>query len=815
MTSTSGTTSAPAPATHAAGLIHHPAALLHSLDQIAATWATPILGDVITVISLYVLVRARIRERRNRSFAQDARVVEISAPPEAPLTGGEALWANLLGLHRPRTARLLHGQPHVAFEYCFTPDGHTIRLWVPARVPPGLVEHAIEAAWPGARTTVADHAPPPVPVTGAVAQGGRLVPARTDAIPIRSKHEHDPLRALFGAVSDLRPGEAACVQVIARPASARRARALRRTLNSLLGKPTGATGLKARFFNSLTPGKAPARTTTGPAPWRDPRTDADARAAAGKLAGPLWEAEIRYAAAAPTTHDDAAGRARGLAHAVASSSGVYAERNHLRRRHLRHPAHALAGRRFARGALYSIPEIAALAHLPADLVVPGLVRAGARPVPPSIRIPAASTPARPAKPLGDADTGQPRPVAIPVADTRHHLHVIGATGSGKSTFMANLILDDVHHGRGVVAIDPKGDLITDLLDRLPAEAATRTVLVDPDDGADPPRINMFDGADPDVAVDNLVGIFKRIYAGFWGPRTDDLLRATCLTLLTAKNIYQAPTIAHIPPLLTSTPARRRAIAALPREGAETLRTFWSWWEQMSEPSRAHAAAPLLNKLRAFLLRDFVAKTVARGTSTLDITTALDGGVCLVRLPKGVLGDETVRLLGSFVVAKTWQAASARARLGRPRHDAALYVDEAHNFLTLPYGLEEMLAEARAYRLSMVLAHQNLAQLPGDLREGLSANARSKIYFSVSPEDARQLERHTLPTLRAHDLSHLAAYQAAARLVVDAEDQPAFTLATRPAPRPVPGRADHIRTAARRNAHPPAGAGTGARENGEP
>jgi hypothetical protein len=405
--------------------------------------------------------------------------------------------------------------------------------------------------------------------------------------------------------------------------------------------------------------------------------------------------------------------------------------------------------------------------------------------------------------LGDADAGPARAIALPVADARRHLHVIGATGSGKSTLLANLVLDDAADGRGVVVIDPKGDLVADLLDRLPEQAAHRTVLFDPEDPADPPRINMFEGDQPDVAVDNLVGIFKRIYSGFWGPRTDDLLRAAALTLLTACRQNPGlgvPTLAHIPALLTNDATRRRYVNALnPREHA-VLRTFWDWFEQLSPPSRAHATAPLLNKLRAFLLRDFALKTVATGATSIDLGAVLDGGLCLVRLPKGVLGDETVRLLGSFLVAKVWQSAIARARLGAPRRDCSLVIDECHNFLTLPIGLEEMLAEARAYRLALILAHQDLAQLPSDLREGISANARSKLIFNVSPEDARHLEKHTLPVLTAHDLSHLGAYQAAARLVIDAADQPACTLTTRPLPPPIPGRAEAIRHGARTHNH---------------
>src|SRR5207249_9631482 len=143
-----------------------------------------------------------------------------------------------------------------------------------------------------------------------------------------------------------------------------------------------------------------------------------------------------------------------------------------------------------------------------------------------------------------------------------------------------------------------------------------------------------------------------------------------------------------------------------------------------------------------------------------------------RVPKGLLGEDTARLLGSFVVAKAWQAATGRAALGQDaRVDASLYVDECQNFLTLTRSFDEILAEARGYRLSLVLAHQHLGQLPRDLRDGISANARNKVFFSMSPEDAFVLARQTSPQLTDHDLANLGAYQAAARLVVKGKDQP--------------------------------------------
>jgi TraM recognition site of TraD and TraG len=181
-------------------------------------------------------------------------------------------------------------------------------------------------------------------------------------------------------------------------------------------------------------------------------------------------------------------------------------------------------------------------------------------------------------------------------------------------------------------------------------------------------------------------------------------------------------------------------------------------------------------------------------------------LCLVRVPKGMLGADASSLFGSLVVAKVWETVSHRARLPEARRaDCALYIDECHNFLNLPHGLADLLAEARAYRLSVTLAHQNLTQLPRDLREAVSANARSKIYFAVSPEDSRDLERHVTPGLSAHDLAHLGGFQAAARLIASSAETPAFTLRTQPLPPPIPGRARLIRTTSRNTYGRPAAA----------
>jgi hypothetical protein len=214
--------------------------------------------------------------------------------------------------------------------------------------------------------------------------------------------------------------------------------------------------------------------------------------------------------------------------------------------------------------------------------------------------------------------------------------------------------------------------------------------------------------------------------------------------------------------------------------------------------RAQAIGPLLNKLRAFLLRGPVRAIVGQPRTTLDIPRALnEGRLLLARLPKGTLGEDTSRLLGSMIVARVWQAALARAAVAQEqRADAALYVDEVQNFLNLPTPIPDVLAEARGYRLSLVMAHQHLGQLTRELREGIAANARTKVYFQVSREDAQALEREVRPELAAHDLAHLPVYTAAVRLCHNGQTSRAFTIKTEPLPAEISGQIEMVRAANR-------------------
>jgi hypothetical protein len=793
------------------------------LGHLAATWA-PLL--VVVVLAL-VIAFVSLRQIRGLRFNEGAHLVIILAPPDVDPYGAATLWMNMVALLRPGWRRLISGQPHLGFEITSSDAGLTMAVWVPGSVPVEFISRSIEAAWPGARSTTVAATPP---LTGAgTSTGGQLRLSRPEHFPLKTDHKVDPLRPLLGALASFIEGESACMQILARPVTGRR---LAKLHKAAVARRAGLSTTKtARFMDMVTPGP------TAKASEVDPSRSGEVADILEKSGQPCWAISVRYGVATSDVGPATKARLAGRAHAVASSFALFSGRNHFVRRRLANSATVLAARRFGKGDLVSVTELAALAHLPTDISVPGLSRAGARAVAPppavarfssaaqslesartanddaetsvtAITTTKAAIPIDRPKVLGDAQAGGRRVVSLSVADARFHLHVMGATGSGKSTLLTNLVLGDVEAGRGVVVIDPKGDLITDLCDRLPAGSEERTVLIDPQDPTAAPVLNVLDGDDPDLVVDNLVGIFRSIFAAFWGPRTDDIFRSACLTLMRYAAATGKPTsLADVPRLLSDDKFRAPRVAAVV-DDTVGLGGFWLSYEAMSESNRAQVIGPLMNKLRAFLLRDFVRSVVGRPGSSFNMGDVLDGGICLVRVPKGILGEETAKLLGSFVVAQVWQTALHRARLGQStRVDATLVVDECQNFLNLPRSFDEMLAEARGYRLSMVLAHQHLGQLPRELREAVSANARSKVWFSMSPEDAHGLARHVAPEVSEHDLAHLGAFTAATRLVVDGEETAAFTLCTRPVPGVQAGRAEAIRSANRKRHYRPEGDGT--------
>ncbi|BEK97094.1 type IV secretory system conjugative DNA transfer family protein [Nocardia seriolae] len=408
-------------------------------------------------------------------------------------------------------------------------------------------------------------------------------------------------------------------------------------------------------------------------------------------------------------------------------------------------------------------------------------------------------------PPRDPRRGHPKPlgvnggqvIGLRVPDARHHIHVPGITGTGKSTWLANLTLAEAAAGRGVVLLDCQGDLARNVLERLPLECADRLVIFDPAEHDAPPVWNVLTllGADTvqarEYTAETITGTFRRVYAQAWGPRMDEWFRAACLTLIRRPG----STLADIIPLLTQPGYARRLVERYGTPGG--LEGYWQGYDDLTAVQRQQLYGPVISRLRPVMSHQFARDLLATPTSTVDLSEILDGGILIARLPKGELGEHGAVLIGSLLLSGLWSATTRRAeRAPEDRPDATIIVDECHNFLHLPIGVDDALAESRGYRVSLVLAHQHLGQLPTDIRGAVDANARNKIVFRVSPADATKIAAHFTPIFDDTDLAHRPNFGISARIINNGTDAAPFDLAALPLPDPIPGRGGALRAAAR-------------------
>ncbi|MHB9149804.1 MAG: type IV secretory system conjugative DNA transfer family protein [Thermoleophilia bacterium] len=407
----------------------------------------------------------------------------------------------------------------------------------------------------------------------------------------------------------------------------------------------------------------------------------------------------------------------------------------------------------------NVRELAALVAWPlGEEAYPGVRRAAARLLKPNETVPEAGRiVARSTFP------GSERPLALGPRDALQHLHVLGPTGVGKSTLLLNLVTQDIVAGRGVVVIDPKGDLVEDVLARIPAGRMNDVVVLDPADEERPVGLNVLRGGErsPELIADQVLAVFHGLYRENWGPRTQDILHASLLTLAGRPDM----TLCALPVLLSNPRFRRDITKTLTDEIA--LKPFWSWYEALSEGERQQAIAPVMNKLRAFLLRPRMRAVIGQADPSFGLSDIFrKRGVLLVSLAKGLLGPEAAALLGSLVVSQLWQAALGRVRVPADRRSPVMvYVDEFQDYLHLPTDLADVLAQARGLGVGLTLAHQHLAQLPNAVRSAVLANARSRVCFQLSHEDAK-LVAATTDDLAAFDLQGLGRYEAYVSLVAD-------------------------------------------------
>ena len=344
-------------------------------------------------------------------------------------------------------------------------------------------------------------------------------------------------------------------------------------------------------------------------------------------------------------------------------------------------------------------------------------------------------------------------------------------------------------------IEPKGDLIDAILERIPQHRRGDVVVLDAADLSAPVGLNPLasaTGARRELVVDQLLATLHGLWKDSWGPRTHDILHAGLLTLAGE----HGASLIGLPQLFTDDTYRRQVAARAVERDPWGLASFWAWFDQLSAENRAQVLAPVMNKLRSFILRPSLRAILGQISPRFDLHQIFtERRVLLVNLANGSIGAEASGLLGSILVAQLWQLTQERSRLGpERRHPVMVSIDEFQDYLHLSSDVADVLAQARGLGVGLTLAHQHLGQLTPDIRDSVLANARSRVVFRLPQRDARAIaDGHA--EITPEDIAGLDRYGIYTSLLADGTVTPFASGRTRDLP-PALGAAAEIRAASR-------------------
>ena len=339
-----------------------------------------------------------------------------------------------------------------------------------------------------------------------------------------------------------------------------------------------------------------------------------------------------------------------------------------------------------------------------------------------------------------------RPVQFPLASRAHHLWIVGQTGTGKTTLLESLVLQDIAADRSVLVIDPHGDLIEQVLGKIPPRRGKDVILFDPADTAFPLGLNPLQGKTEDEqaqVVSTFIGLLRKLFdpqaQGIVGPRFEHAARNGLLTVMAAPH---GGTLLDFIRVFTDDRFMREL---LPHVKDPLVRRYWT--DQIARTKNFHRSEVLdyvVSKFGAFVTDFTLRRILGQHESSFSFRAAMDSGkIVLMSLAKGRLGSANANFLGLILLPMILQAALSRASLPvEQRRDVALYVDEFQNYAT--DSLAQMLAESRKYHLSLTLANQHVGQLTSEIRDAVIGNVGSILSFRLGAADAAAMSRFWPP-----------------------------------------------------------------------
>ena len=362
-------------------------------------------------------------------------------------------------------------------------------------------------------------------------------------------------------------------------------------------------------------------------------------------------------------------------------------------------------------------------------------------------------------------------------DRRRHTYIIGKSGTGKTTLIANMAIDDIRKGRGVAVIDPHGDLCNNILDYVPSSRINDVCYFNPADPEYVYPLNVLEAnndSQKELIASGVLSIFKKLYGNVsWGPRLEHILRNAVLTLVNTPG----SDLTHIVEILTNKSYREKIVAGLQNQ---TLKNFWvNEFNKMDPKFQNEAVSPILNKVGQFIASTNIRNTVAHAKSKINIQEIMDQKKILIAdLSTGRLGEDNSALLGAMLITQIQLSAMNRVfQTADQRSDFYLYVDEFQNFATEAFI--KILSEARKFKLNLIIANQYMAQLDRTIQDAILGNVGSLMSFVVGNQDAFVLAKEFGTAFPPEDLVKIGKYQIICKLSIDSETTQPFYATTLP------------------------------------
>ncbi len=740
---------------------------LENLSSFLTTVAVSFVGVVVGVLGLWIfgyvfLLWIRNRDREHEALNSTLLQVAVSRENEIKIDAAEQMFASLASVHKGGSMMFFKRQPHISFEIVGLPGDIRFYVHVPNKIR-DLVEKQINGSYPDADIVVVDEQAAKqrhgnligneyniFSKEGKVAFASfRLKGASYQPMKVYKDLAVDPLSSITSVLAKMTEGEGAAIQVLASPAD-------------------GKWKKLGRAFLAKTK-KAEANPETA-------KYASDAKeleAIENKISKPGFDVVVRVVISSSSI-ESAQAHLSNIKSALSQFDGINSFTSNKHRFKSLFLADFLYRYMPMRKqtSVLSSEELATLFHFPnKSITTPNIFWMTAK------RAPAPATIPESGLYLGKSTyRGLSKPVYMGLDDRRRHMYIIGKTGTGKSEFLKDMIMQDIRSGQGLAVIDPHGDLIEDMLPMIPANRAEDVILFDPSDTTRPMGFNMLEAKTEEqkhYVVSSIIGLMYKLFdpnkTGIIGPRFEHAIRNAMLTVM----YDPGSTFIEVVRVLTDATFVQEL---LPKVTDPIIRRYWT--DQIAQTSDFHKSEVLdyiVSKFGRFVTNKMIRNIIGQSDSAFNFRKVMDEQkILLINLAKGKIGEENSSFLGLILVPKILVAAMSRQDMPKEqRKDFFLYVDEFQNFATPDFA--QILSEARKYKLNLIVANQFIGQMEEEVKNAIFGNVGSVISFRVGVTDANYLQHEFQPTFTEVDLINVERYNTYIKTIVGGEPVSPFSM----------------------------------------